>query len=145
MNIGDYLKENYKFIGWLLIVSIFGACIVSLIIWFAAQPRDLMNFKDKLSQFTDFEIEDHADYTNYTCIGYKLTVNPEAIWVDKEKFNKDFPKNVDTLSAEYKEKLEKNCQILTKQNIPFEISYLYSNKPYHPVTGQFILRGIVKK
>lgn len=144
MNIVDYLKENYKFICLTLIISI-SFSLIALVLCIKSEARDLMNFQDKLSQFTDFEIEDHADYTNYTCIGYKLTVNPEAIWVDKEKFNKDFPKNVDTLSTEYKEKLEKNCQILTEQNIPFEISYIFSNKPYHPVTGQFILRGIVKK
>ncbi len=143
MNIVDYLKENYKFICFALIISI--SVPIAFVLCIIAQGRELTNFQDKLSQFTDFEIEDHADYTNYTCIGYKLTVNPEAVWVDKEKFNSDFPKNVDTLSTEYKEKLEKNCQILTKQNIPFEISYLYSNKPNHPVTGQFMLRGIVKK
>ena len=144
MNIVDYLKENYKFFCLTLIISI-SVPLIALVLCIKSEARDLMNFQDKLSQFTDFEIEDHADYTNYTCIGYKLTVNPEAIWVDKEKFNKDFPKNVDTLSTEYKEKLEKNCQILTEQNIPFEISYIFSNKPYHPVTGQFILRGIARK
>lgn len=144
MNIVDYIKENYKFFCLTLIISI-SVPLIALVLCIKSEARDLMNFKDKLNQFTDYEIEDHADYTNYTCIGYKLTVNPEAIWVDKEKFNSDFPKSIDTLSTEYKKELEKNCQILTKQNIPFEISYIYSNKPYHPVTGQFMLRGIVKK
>lgn len=143
MNIGDYLKENYKFICFALIISI--SVPIALVLCITSQARDLMNFQDKLSQFTDFEIEDHSDYKIYKCIGYKLEINPEAVWVDKEKFNSDFPKSIDTLSTEYKKELEKNCQILTKQNIPFEISYIYSNKPYHPVTGQFMLRGIVKK
>ena len=143
MNIGDYLKENYKFICFALIISI--SVPIALVLCITSQARDLMNFQDKLSQFTDFEIEDHSDYKIYKCIGYKLEINPEAVWVDKEKFNKDFPKSIDTLSTEYKDKLEKNCQILTEQNIPFEISYIYIHKPYHPVTGQFILKGIVKK
>ena len=145
MNIRDYIKNEYTFTGWLLIISISVSFFALLVLFFASQTRDLTNFQEKLSQFTDFEIEDHADYTNYKCIGYKLTVNPEAVWVDKEKFNSDFPKSIDNLSTEYKKELEKNCQILTKQNIPFEISYLYSDKPNHPVTGQFMLRGIVKK
>lgn len=135
--------NRYKIICWMGI-TLFFISLIALVLWFTSQPRDLINFQNKLSQFNDFEIEDHSDYKIYKCIGYKLEINPEAAWVDKEKFNSDFPKSIDKLSTEYKEKLEKNCQILTKQNIPFEISYIYSNKPY-PVTGQFILRGIVKK
>lgn len=143
MNIVDYIKSEYTFTGWLLIISISVSFIALLILWPASQTRDLMNFQDKLSKLTDFEIEDHADYKIYKCIGYKLEINPEAAWVDEKKIDTSFPKAINTLSDEYKEKLERNCQLLTGQMLPFEISYIYSNKP-NQVTGQFILRGIKK-